>query len=150
MLSAGEVLESFDGERFGEEDVRRIDRWWAHVTESKVLSFTRAFDTGVRALNEMLLQRVRAEFEAQSHHMLLPGVPMVMVRSDHPRDLHRGDEVLLMPVRQEGEVELMALVPKEGGYRALSLSGLRTQLDVAFATTVHRAQGAVYKHAAMV
>jgi exodeoxyribonuclease V alpha subunit len=116
---------------------------------ARLLTVTRVGPTGASRINATLARRVAADAGvALAAGDLLPGMPVVMTRNDHDRGLYNGDQGLVL--RGAGpEPTLVVSFPRAGVPVALPLSSVRGAVELAYATTIHRAQGSELDHAAL-
>ncbi len=78
------------------------------------------------------------------------GEPVMMTRNDYGRGLYNGDQGLVIKVRREGEVHREVVFPKDDGFRAFPLGALAGDLVLAYALTVHKAQGSEFDAVAVI
>lgn len=123
---------------------------WSHLSRARILCLTKVFASGTRAINEMFLERMRGALGARPTDVFMPGVPVMMLRNDYEREIFNGDQGVILPVRQHGRREQMAVFPQGAGFRALPLESLRAHLEPSFAMTVHKSQGSEFQHIALV
>jgi exodeoxyribonuclease V alpha subunit len=129
-----------------------------HHGSLRVLAVTRGAGapTGAEALNALLLRHAGAASPAAAREGAdpaapAPGTPVMMIRNDYDRGLFNGDQgVVVRAARPGGAPRLAAVFPRGGGLAAFAYDGLREDLRVAYATTVHKAQGAELDHVALV
>jgi exodeoxyribonuclease V alpha subunit len=120
-----------------------------HHQRARLLAPARGAFTpaGADALNLALARRAGAGSS--------PGTPVLMTRNDYPRGLFNGDQGVLVRVAARGEgARLVAAFPRGSsdgsGIALFPYEGLRHDLQIAYASTVHKAQGAELEHAALI
>jgi len=134
-LVAGEYRLGEDG--FADEDAVRLDALHRHYQSCRLLCLTRGRPTGVEAVNAWLHRRHGAGAAAFG-----AGEPILMLRNDYDRRLYNGDQGLVVRVREGGRTpRLMAAFLVGGRWAAWDLDGVRDTIELAFALTVHKAQG---------
>jgi exodeoxyribonuclease V alpha subunit len=77
---------------------------------------------------------------------------VMITRNDYDRGLYNGDQgIVLSVVRGKGEAPVPAAVfPRAGSLVPFPLAALHAALAVAYASTVHKAQGSELDHAALI
>jgi exodeoxyribonuclease V alpha subunit len=70
----------------------------------------------------------------------------MMQRNDYERELFNGDQGLVLRVAEPGAAShrFMAVFPRGETFAAFHLDTLRSDLELSYATTVHKAQGSEY------
>jgi exodeoxyribonuclease V alpha subunit len=70
----------------------------------------------------------------------------MMQRNDYDRELFNGDQGLILRVAEPGAAShrFMAVFPRGETFAAFHLDTLRSDLELSYATTVHKAQGSEY------
>jgi exodeoxyribonuclease V alpha subunit len=130
-----------------------------HHQRLRLLSLTRGpwSPTGADALNAAMARRAAADLqlrppsESARGAELSPGAPVLMTRNDYLRGLYNGDQGVVVRVSPAGEpARLAAAFPRGAGVALFPLEGVRHDLDLAWASTVHKAQGAELDHAALI
>jgi exodeoxyribonuclease V alpha subunit len=78
------------------------------------------------------------------------GEPVMMLRNDYGRGLFNGDQGFIVKVRRGSEVHREAVFWKEGRPAAFPAASMQSDLALAYALTVHKAQGSEYEAVAIV
>jgi exodeoxyribonuclease V alpha subunit len=121
---------------------------------ARLLTVTRAGFAGADRINADLAQRAAldAGLPAPSAGQILPGTPVMITRNDYDRGLYNGDQgVVLSVVHGKAERPVLAAVfPRAGALVPFPLAALHGSLAVAYASTVHKAQGSELDHAALI
>lgn len=116
-----------------------LDALFAGAGAARLLCPTRAGEAGTEALNARLhALAVRAAAEDAP---FLPGEPVLVLRNDYERGLFNGDQGLVLRIEDGDRVRPLAVFPAGDGYRAHPLDALAGRVELAYATTVHKAQG---------
>jgi exodeoxyribonuclease V alpha subunit len=132
-------------EGFASEDVARLEALHRHYQSFRLLCLTRGRPTGVEAVNAWLHRRHQAGTAP-----FAAGEPILMLRNDYVRGLYNGDQGLVVRVRERGHApRLMAAFPVGGRWSAWELASLRDTIELAYALTVHKAQGSEYDDVAL-
>jgi exodeoxyribonuclease V alpha subunit len=121
---------------------------------SRLLTVTRRGFAGADRINADLAQRAAADagrtgpVAGEIH----PGTPVMITRNDYDRGLYNGDQgVVVLVAGGKGEAPVPAAVfPRAGSLVPFPLSALHGALAVAYASTVHKAQGSELDHAALI
>jgi exodeoxyribonuclease V alpha subunit len=130
-----------DDAGFAPEDAAWLDALHAHYQTFRLLCVTRARPTGVEATNAWLHRRL--DGGAAAFH---PGEPVLMLRNDYERGLWNGDQGLVVRIREAGESRARTAVTwkTDGRWIAWDLASVRDTITLAFALTVHKAQGSEF------
>jgi exodeoxyribonuclease V alpha subunit len=141
---------------FDESDRRCLRRLFEYRASSRILCVTRVFDTGAEAINERLHRRAAAarvggEAERNSSAGFLPGEPLMVLRNDYDRMLFNGDQGILLKIRRTDSLReaAMAVFPRGGGFAVFPLEVL-AEVELCYASTVHKAQGSEFDSVAIV
>jgi exodeoxyribonuclease V alpha subunit len=142
--------------RFRAEDTDALLALLAHQERSRVLCITRGRATGVASINAwfhgcLLDEAVRAKDLPPGPLAIMRGEPVLVTRNDYDRDLLNGDQgVVLGIVNERGHARLAAVFKKDDQIVAHPLDAVRSIVELAYAVTVHKAQGSEHDHVALV
>jgi len=121
---------------------------------SRLLTVTRGGFAGADRINADLAQRAATDagLPAPAAGEILPGSPVMITRNDYDRGLYNGDQgVVLSVVHGKADRPVPAAVfPRGGTLVPFPLAALHGALAVAYASTVHKAQGSELDHAALI
>jgi exodeoxyribonuclease V alpha subunit len=78
------------------------------------------------------------------------GEPVMVLANDYRHGLFNGDQGVVVMARLADGIHQMAVFRTQDGFRGLPLRPLRGQLDLAYAFTVHKAQGSEFDRIALV
>ena len=138
---------------FSEADRADLGRLQNHFDSFRLLCVTRsdARPTGAEAVNAFLharslASRSAADAATSGRPAFLPGEPVMMQRNDYEREIFNGDQGLVLRVAEPGAAShrFMAVFPRGETFAAFHLDTLRSDLELSYATTVHKAQGSEY------
>ncbi len=149
-LLAHEYVERDDG--FDDADCDRLRRLFRHAGSSRLLCVTRVFASGSEAINAHL--HSRAAENASVAAELAPfvvGEPLIVLRNDYACGLFNGDQGIRLWVRRGDARQIpMAVFPRANNFVAFSFEALREFVELAYAMTVHKAQGSEFDATAIV
>jgi exodeoxyribonuclease V alpha subunit len=128
-------------EGFSSKDHDRLTRLNAQVARQRVLCVTRERPTGANPVNAFMHGLC-----AGPGSELVPGEPVLVLRNDYQRGLWNGDQGFILQVKQPGHATRPMAVfclSTAGASRWLAVSpeALGEGLSLAYALTVHKAQG---------
>ncbi|MCA9525464.1 MAG: exodeoxyribonuclease V subunit alpha [Myxococcales bacterium] len=139
-----------DPEGIAPEQVPELARLFGHLERARVLCVTRGFEAGTRRVNAWLHEATAREAGQPASVTFLVGEPVMMLHNDHDRQLFNGDQGLVLFVEDDDGRRRMAVFPRAGGgFRAFPLDALGSRLELAYALTVHKAQGSEYDEVAL-
>jgi exodeoxyribonuclease V alpha subunit len=133
------------------DEVRAL---FALHARSRVLCVTRVVGpASAHAVNEGLLDRLRGGREHGAWRRRAaqpsPGTPLVFDRNDYERELFNGDQAIALRVDAGDGPRLMAVFPRGEEFEAVVLDAAN-DMSLAFAMTVHKAQGSEFDHVLLV
>jgi len=148
---------TIDPDGFIQDREGKLPSLFRHFAESRVLCVTRVFETGSEKMNHLLHQRASASRAAaragsRGRFDYVPGEPVLFLHNDYDRMLFNGDQGLTLWGRERGKSKpsLIVAFERPGGYEAFHLETLRPNLELAYATTVHKAQGSEFRNVAVI
>jgi exodeoxyribonuclease V alpha subunit len=127
------------------EHAALLDRIHAAHERRRILCATRRLPGGTDAINRALHARAPGH-GALARAELRPGEPVILRANDYARGLWNGDTgVVVRGIDRPGERHHFRVAfPREGTWTSVRLDALRGQLELAWALTVHQAQGSEY------
>jgi exodeoxyribonuclease V alpha subunit len=134
-------------------DAAMVGALLEHHRRLRLLTVTRVGFTGSDRINAALAQRATedAGLLAGSDEPA-PGTPVMMTENDYDRDLMNGDQgiVVRAAAGTSGAATTVAVFPRGGAMVPFPIATLRGTLTVAYAMTVHKAQGSELDQAALI
>ncbi len=128
-------------------DTAALHAIFTRLDRQRLLCVTRGDGpTSVDAVNRFLHQRLRGTLSFRDRAAFSPGAPVMVVQNDPEHDLFNGDQGVIL--RAHGG-KLMAVFPHANSFRVFDPAEFSRPLELAFATTVHRAQGSEFDQVAL-
>ena len=138
------------------DDAQRLKHLFDLQKKSRILCPMRE-GAGLRCtegINDLLHHAASRHRDRNLDHALALtlGEPVMMTRNDYRRWLFNGDQgLILMVARDGGPPRLEAVFPSpEGGFSAHAVGPILAHLELAYALTVHKAQGSEYERVVIV
>lgn len=126
---------------FSEADLEVLEAGFAAADASRLLALTHSSACGTIALNDAMHKRA----QPNGKRSWALGEPVMMKRNDYELGLFNGDQGILLRVAGKRSV-----VFRSGEtFRAFALELVAPQLELAWCTTVHKAQGSEYERIAL-
>ncbi len=133
--------------RLRSDDITTLAALLAHHARVRVLTVTRA---AADRVNETLVRRLSAG-DGSASGPFPPGTPVMMTHNDYDRGLYNGDQGIIVRVASPGGgTDLAALFARGERLTPYPLASLDGALAIAYASTVHKAQGSELDHAVLV
>jgi exodeoxyribonuclease V alpha subunit len=125
---------------------------------ARILCLTRTAGrtTSADAVNRLLHGRMQAAATAHGaaggpgSGAFLPGEPVIVLRNDSARGLHNGDLGVVLRVRGARGDSLAVAFERSDGITVHPIEELGVDIALAFALTVHKAQGSEYQRVALI
>jgi len=142
------------GESWSPADLERIRALVRNYDRSRVLCPVNQGPAlmSVDSLNDffhaLALDRARGELEETPR--IIVGEPVMVLRNDYRRNLFNGDQGVVMMVRRQHSDQPHVFFPRGQGFVSFPLAGMREQLTLSYAMSVHKAQGSEFDRVALV
>jgi exodeoxyribonuclease V alpha subunit len=133
----------------------RLERLFRHMDRTRLLCPTREAPRlkGSEGINAYLHAQVQASRDQglQKRLAFSLGEPVIMTRNDYARGIFNGDQGLMLLVSSgDGEPRLEVVFPTREGFQAFAAGPLLGELELAYALTVHKAQGSEFDRVGLV
>jgi exodeoxyribonuclease V alpha subunit len=143
---------ALSGTEFTGADLRKLRELFDYWGGFRVLCVTRVLPTGSDRINELFHRRALDRLDWRpGDDRFLPGEAVMMQVNDYRRMLYNGDQGLIVNVvdQVEARPQPMAVFRRSEGFTAFHLESLRSSLVLAYAMTVHKAQGSEFDRVAL-
>jgi len=148
---ATRAFDTLDG-RPRPRELRRLRTLFDGLDHARLLCVTRGRRTGVLALNELAHTRHLARSGRDRGPRFAAGEPVLVTRNDYERGLYNGDQGLVILAREgRGPVRRLAVFRRgDDDFVTFPIEVVESRLELAYAVTVHKAQGSEHERVAIV
>jgi exodeoxyribonuclease V alpha subunit len=130
---------------FKPDDADALDRLTKHLASARILCATRVFSGGADTLNRLMHGRMLLHMDRTTDPGFIAGEPVLVERNDYDRKLFNGDQgVVVMAADGDAPAELTVVFRRDQRFDAFRLAGMQQDLSLAYAMTVHKAQGSEF------
>jgi exodeoxyribonuclease V alpha subunit len=137
------------GGRIEPRDRARMRELFGLLSAARILTVLRAGATGAEGVNAAMHARICSRVRvAPWRARMIPGEPVIVLRNDYERQLFNGDQGVIASLALNGE--RCAVFERAGEFMCYRLAALQDRLALAFAITVHKAQGSEFERVAIV
>ena len=121
----------------------QLEELWALLARARLLAVTRGLPTGSQALNAVVHQLALDRMTASMRPDFVPGEPVMITANDYTRGLFNGDQGIIVRADDGGigTHRYRAVFRVAGRLVPFAIEALRDRLELAWALTVHKAQG---------
>ena len=141
-LALAERVFAFDDGRIAPAHVAELEALWELLGRGRLLTVTRALQTGSIALNAHLHQLALDRMSVTGRPEFVPGEPVMITANDYQRGLFNGDQGIIVRADEGLDRHHYRAVFRVGGeLRPFAIEALRDRLELAWALTVHKSQG---------
>jgi exodeoxyribonuclease V alpha subunit len=133
-------------------ELTRLRNLFDGLDRARLLCVTRGRRTGVIALNELAHARHLARSGRDRGPRFAAGEPVLVTRNDYERGLYNGDQGLVILAREgRGPVRRLAVFRRgDQDFVTFPIEVVESRLELAYAVTVHKAQGSEHERVAIV
>jgi exodeoxyribonuclease V alpha subunit len=141
-LANSTVFRFVDG-RVAPEQAAELHALWDQLTRARILTVTRSLPTGSRALNAYIHNLALARATVANKPDFIPGEPVMITANDYHRSLFNGDQGIVVRADEGAGAahRYRAVFRINGELVPFAIEALRDRLELAWALTVHKAQG---------
>ncbi len=131
----------FDDGRVEPAQSGELEQLWSLLARARILTVTRGLPTGSIAINAHLHGLALDRLSVTGRPDFVPGEPVMITANDYQRGLFNGDQGIIVRA-DEGHGQRFRAVFRVGGELVpFAIEALRDRLELAWALTVHKAQG---------
>lgn len=123
-----------------------------YLDSFRILTLTQVFSTGSKNINRKIREIwLSKKFHEDMYHGRYPGEPVMVTKNDYMHNLYNGDIGLFIKFfnPENGKTELKAVFQVDGVFKTFFQSEL-SNLQTAYAITVHKSQGSEYDSLALI
>ena len=141
LRAAEHVFRFIDG-AIHPDDVAELEALWTTLNRGRILTVTRALQTGSIALNAHLHELALDRLSVAGRPEFVPGEPVMITANDYQRGLFNGDQGIIVRADEGlGRHHFRAVFRCAGELRPFAIEALRDRLELSWALTVHKSQG---------
>lgn len=142
----------FEDGRFSLEESQHLEALFEYLKRARILCATRIRKTGANAINARLHRRMLVSKKAPGAPLWIAGEPVIMLKNDYERELFNGDQGVVLDIRRDAKesAQTMFVFATSKGFRAFTLGAFSTQVELAYAMTIHKSQGSEFDEVAFV
>jgi exodeoxyribonuclease V alpha subunit len=139
---ANETVFRFTEGRIAPAQAAELEALWSLLAKARLLAVTRGLPTGSHALNAVVHQLALDRMTASMRPDFVPGEPVMITANDYTRGLFNGDQGIIVRADDGGGTHRYRAVFRVAGHLVpFAIEALRDRLELAWALTVHKAQG---------
>ena len=139
---ANETVFAFADGRVAAAQQPQLEALWHLLGRARLLTVTRGLPTGAVALNAYVHELALERMTVTGTPDFVPGEPVMITANDYQRGLFNGDQGIIVRADEGGGHHRFRAVFRVGGQLVpFAIEALRDRLELAWALTVHKAQG---------
>lgn len=140
-------VSQIDFNELNNQDVRNeLDKIFACLKKSKILSVIRSGLYGCTGVNSFLAEYLRLRFDRYGKGERFNGAPVLILRNDYKKELFNGDTGVMF--RDRNGI-FRSIFINYGNYFSYALDSISAH-EIAFAMTVHKSQGSEFDNVLIV